>query len=435
MRNVLPALTGFDTVPRSLTNSIVFIILRKQLLYPLEFFANQHGAVSAMQGYGGNFNDQKLPSMKSFFFIWAVMIFLQLPVTAQVYSDKIVGEKHQSTADSIKKSEWPYMLPIWGKKVTALGFKLPYPAGMNLNYLWQRSDLVIEDLLIGFNGGPKYDLDEIVRFDKAQSEAKALNFRPDIWVLPFLNVYAIFAKGQPSTAVGFGIWVPDSTNTWSKVFSYETTANFSSTTFGFGITPTIGVGGGWFALDMNVSWSDVDALDKPAFAFVLGPRLGKSFNLKGEQSVAVWVGGFRLKLASSTAGNLALNDLVDDKGSLQGKIDAGQQKVTEKQQSVDAWWNGLSDAQKQNPVNEAKYTTANRALSAAGNVFNSLESGLSTVSNSTVQYSLSKRVKDPWNFTVGGQYQLSRRWMLRGEFGFLGSRSQFIGGLQYRFGF
>ena len=38
-----------------------------------------------------------------------------------------------------------------------------------------------------------------------------------------------------------------------------------------------------------------------------------------------------------------------------------------------------------------------------------------------------------WNFIIGSQFQINRSWMIRAEYGFLGSRSQFIGGLQYRF--
>src|SRR5688572_27976477 len=104
--------------------------------------------------------------MKKIKFLLPVLLLLNIHSYSQVYSDKVVGEKNQAVADSIKKSEWPYMLPIWGKKVTELGFKLPYPAGLNINYLWQESDLVIEDLLIGFNGGEMHDLDEVVRFSK-----------------------------------------------------------------------------------------------------------------------------------------------------------------------------------------------------------------------------------------------------------------------------
>lgn len=52
----------------------------------------------------------------------------------------------------------------------------------------------------------------------------------------------------------------------------------------------------------------------------------------------------------------------------------------------------------------------------------------------TVQYSLDKTLKNKWNFIVGTQFQINRHFMIRAEYGFLGSRQQFIGGLQYRFG-
>jgi long-subunit fatty acid transport protein len=39
-----------------------------------------------------------------------------------------------------------------------------------------------------------------------------------------------------------------------------------------------------------------------------------------------------------------------------------------------------------------------------------------------------------WNFTVGGQYQYNKNWMVRLEAGFLTSRTHIIAGLQYRFG-
>ena len=52
----------------------------------------------------------------------------------------------------------------------------------------------------------------------------------------------------------------------------------------------------------------------------------------------------------------------------------------------------------------------------------------------TVQYSLDKNLKDKWNFIVGTQFQLNKHLMIRAEYGFLGSRQQFMVGLQYRFG-
>jgi hypothetical protein len=228
--------------------------------------------------------------------------------------------------------------------------------------------------------------------------------------------------------------VPDADGNWNNVINYSTKANFEATTLGFGLTPTIGVGGGWLALDMNFTWNDIAELDKPAFAFVFGPRLGKSFNLKRpESNIAFWVGAFRLKLNSGTEGSLKFDEIIDTDG-LQARVENGIQKVGDTQAQVDSWWDGLSSIEQNNPVNKAKYETANRALGAAGSFLNSMDQALNDEDSATIQYSLDKRPKDMWNFVIGTQYQYSKHWMLRAEYGFLGSRNQVIAGLQYRFG-
>jgi len=118
---------------------------------------------------------------------------------------------------------------------------------------------------------------------------------------------------------------------------------------------------------------------------------------------------------------------------LQVKVDNGIQKVGENQIAVDEWWAGLTPVEQKNPVNEAKYNTANRALGTAGDVLNAADAALNDDESATVQYSLDKTLKDKWNFVVGSQYQLNKHWMIRAEYGFLGSRVQFMTGLQYRF--
>jgi len=363
-----------------------------------------------------------------------VVFFLSVSVTAQVYTDKVVGKKNIAIVDSLKVAEYPYALPIWGEKVTQKGYHLPYSAGLSVNYFWSESDITINNLYVGFNNGPQYNLDQIVRFNSAVATASSISFRPDVWVLPFLNVYGVLGTVQSSTAINAGIWVPDSDNNWSEVYTFGSTANFNGTSFGLGMTPTIGIGGGWLALDMNVAWTDLDALDKPAQSFVFGPRMGKTFKFKKpESNINVWAGAFRLHLKSETTGSLALSEVISG-GDAQAKVDEGLMKVEEKQTSVDNWWNGLSQAQQANPINQAKYNTANQALETAGNFLTTLDGALSTAGSSTVQYSLEKAPKDMWNFLLGAQYQYNKHLMLRAECGFLGTRTQFMTSLQYRFG-
>jgi hypothetical protein len=356
-------------------------------------------------------------------------------VFGQVYSNKVVGKNNQPLIDSLKTKDYPYALPIWGQKVTEKGFTLPYSAGISVNYFWQESELLIHNLSIGFNDGPQYNLDEVVRFDNALATANAVNIRPDIWLLPFLNVYGILGKASTSTAIDAGIYVPDADNNWTEVYSFSTKAEFNVTTFGLGVTPTIGIGGGWLALDMNVSWSDVSALDEPAFVFIFGPRMGKTFKFKKpESNIAVWAGAFRVHLKSETKGSLPISDLFPTDGSAQARLDAGLENVAEKQVLVDDWWNGLSGLEQSNPANIAKHNTAVRALDTAGGFLATLDGALSTLGNSTVQYSLEKEPSDKWNFIIGSQYQYNKHWMLRAEYGFLGTRKQFLTSVQYRFG-
>ncbi|WP_163397599.1 hypothetical protein [Flavobacterium fluviatile] len=368
---------------------------------------------------------------KLMFFVFFIFTFQTF---SQVYSDKIVGKKNEEIIDSLKIEKYPYALPIWGEKVAQKGYKLPYSAGVSVNYFWQESEIVINDLEVGFNNGPKYNLDEIVRFDKSTVEAGALTIRPDIWLLPFLNIYGIFGKANTGTKINAGIYVPDADNNWSQIVSFGTKASFEATTFGLGMTPTIGIGGGWFALDMNMAWTDISSLDKPAFSYVFGPRLGKTFKLRNpERNITGWVGGFRVHISGDTNGNLPLSDLFD-LSTAQEKVDSGFEKIAENQTKVDNWWEGLTPAEQKKPGNVAKHNTANRALESAGNILASLDGALSTAESSSIQYSLQKRPKDMWNFIVGSQFQYNKHLMFRAECGFLGSRTQVLGSLQYRFG-
>ncbi|MGG7036246.1 MAG: hypothetical protein ACI7YS_13775 [Flavobacterium sp.] len=376
--------------------------------------------------------------MKKYLFVIAYL-FLYIQSNAQVFTNKEVGKKNQVLIDSLKTTDYPYVLPIWGDKAAKAGFNLPYSAGLGINYLWQESDLIIDNLRVGFNNGPMYNIDNIIRFDKAIATTNSVSFRPDIWLFPFLNIYSILGKTHGSTEIGAGVWVPDpAAGSETKILDLHSKVEFDATTFGIGMTPTIGVGGGFLALDMNCAWTDVPQLSKPTFTYVFGPRLGKNFKLsKPERAVTVWAGGFRVHLKSATNGSIGLGEVFPaeewntkiQNGKI--KVDEAQQKVDEAQQKVDDWW---STADQNSPVNKAKYEAANNALNTAGQVLGAAEVAVGNISNSSVQYAMDKAPKDQWNFILGSQYQFSKSWMIRAEVGFLSSRTQVLTGLQYRFG-
>src|SRR4051794_18777851 len=156
---------------------------------------------------------------------------------------------------------------------------------------------------------------------------------------------------------------------------------------------------------MNFSWSDISELDEPAYTVVIGPRLGKNITFKNpERSLAIWAGGFRVKLNSGTNGNISTTNLfpTEEWGR---KIDTGYIKVAESQQKVDTRWAGLTAAEQKNPVNTAKHQSANAALARAGGILDQATDAVSNIGNSTIQYSLDKKPKEMWNFIIGSQFQ------------------------------
>ncbi|PQB04335.1 hypothetical protein [Aureitalea marina] len=368
---------------------------------------------------------------KSTITFFTAVFFFSTYLYGQVFSDKVVSEERIELVDSIADEPYPYLLPIWGKKVIEKGFDIPYSAGLGINYVTQESEILVQNLQVGFNNGELIELDEFIRFPSAVATSTVINFRPDIWVFPFLNVYGVLARTNSSTAIDAVLTLPNQDG-FEDIFDFSTKVEFEGSTVGFGLTPTIGVAGGWIALDMNFSWSDINELEDPVYTFVFGPRIGKTFHFRRpDQNIAVWVGAFRVDIKNETSGSLPFSEIFDFDGSLQEKIDDGMQAVVTKQQELDDWFNALSPPQQ--VVNRPKYEAATTILGAANNFLFRLEDAGQRIADSSVQYNIDKRQKNLWNMVVGGQYQFNKNLMVRAEFGFLGERTQFIGGLQYRF--
>ncbi len=183
------------------------------------------------------------------------------------------------------------------------------------------------------------------------------------------------------------------TDNWSETMTFSTKADFDATGLGFGLTPTTGVGGGWLALDMNMLWTDVGAHDKPVFAYIIGPRIGKSFQFNNpESNITFWAGSSRLNISSPTNDSIKLSEVLPA-NNLQSMVDDGIVRVDEASAEVEARRNSLTPPEQKNLYNIAKYETVNRALESTGNMLAALHGELNNEQNATVQYSPDKKLK------------------------------------------
>jgi hypothetical protein len=332
-----------------------------------------------------------------------LMIFGLSTVEAQ-YSSISVNKKKLSYRDSIKAVKYDYIFPIWGQKVYEKGFDIPYPAGLMVNYIWMKQNIVIDNMQLGFKGAnvdvPLTSIN-FIEFGDNVSTVNSYNFRPDIWVLPFLNVYGLFGGGISRTEVNL-----------ISPLDLQSVVEQNITTRGLGVMGAGGVGKFWFSVDGNWTWSKPELLDEPVKVKVLGIRLGKTFEFakKPERNIAIWIGGMRTQMDTETKGQLTLNEALP------------QDVWDRKDEVVTNYYNWYD-----NEATLPQKLIADEVLTPIVEAINNRNG------DGIVRYGMDKQVKQLWNGVVGGQYQMNKRWMLRSEVGFIGNRKSFLLSLNYRF--
>ncbi len=300
--------------------------------------------------------------------------------------------------DSIKAMEYKYPLPILGAKAYQRGYDLPYAWGASAVYFTQSQLINISEISLGINGGELVDFSDFIGFGPTTAVTNAYTFRPDVWVLPFLNLYGIVGAGTTETGV-----------TLLEPISFETTQNFTASSFGIGAT----LAGRWGPVlliwDNNYNFVDVDVIVEPVPAFNSSLRIGHNFMdpRRPDRMLTVWTGAFYQKINSNTRGSISVGDIFPSIGT--GK----------NIEHLRDWASELPPGQR---------VIANQIIDKLEE-FNDGHD----VEDATIEYNLQKEVAQPLNLILGAQYQLNKNWMFRTEIGVFGKRSQFLMNLNYRF--
>ena len=324
-------------------------------------------------------------------------------IQAQYVSTK-VSLKHKEYTDSLKQVKYNYIFPILGQEAYKKGFDIPYPAGAMVNYMWIDQGLLMDNLQLGLKTDeqdiPLTQVD-FIEFGENTNTSYTFNVRPDIWVLPFLNVYGIFGYGESHTEVNL-----------IAPIEMKSIVDQSVSTFGVGILGAGGVGPVWFSIDANWTWNKPELLDEPVRVNVLGIRLGHTFVFKNrpQSNIAVWAGAMNVKINSETKGEIKLRDALPD------------ETWARRDEIVTNYWDWYN-----NEAGPAQKIVADEILTPIVDRLDDADG------NAIIRYGIDKQVKESWNGVFGMQYQYNKHWMLRSEAGLIGDRKSFLVSLNYRF--
>lgn len=288
---------------------------------------------------------------------------------------------------------WPHVFPLLGKAAAARGIKMQLPFGVGLNYAFADQAIDITKIAVGVNGSEPVDLSDVIVFDDLRSQVHAMNVRADMWLFPFLNLYAL------------GNYVIESTTSVSiaEPFSFDAGAKQPGAGGGFGGTVAGGLWGFFGTLDMNWTWNKMQNLDAPVATYLLTPRVGRNFGKVGGVELIFWAGAMRQSIASDTKGEIRLSDAI-----------GGDADTSGFKQRVMDWYEGLPPARQ----------------AVVSGIVDAIEGG---DRDTVIQYELDKAIADPWNMLLGTEVGLTPAWRLRAEVGFI-NRTQVVVGVNYRFG-
>ncbi|MCG2459536.1 hypothetical protein K8352_02105 [Flavobacteriaceae bacterium F89] len=324
-------------------------------------------------------------------------------VASQTQPGTLVRNVHKDYVDSLKQVKYDYKFPIWGQKAYDRGIDLAYPAGAMVNYIWMNQGIVIDNFQLGFKNDqtdiPLTDMD-MIQFENSQNTSYGINVRPDLWVLPFLNVYGIFGYAHLKTEVNL-------------VYPVKLTSvvEQGASTAGFGLMSGFAVGGFFMSVDANFTWNKPELLEKAVPVNVLGLRLGKNFKFKNNPSrnLTFWAGGMRVNAKGVTSGQITISE------ALPGFVE-------KKDQIVSDYYNWYD-----NEATPAEKIVADKVLTPV------IENIDKANGNGTVRYAMDKNLKELWNGIIGAQFQYNKNWQLRSEAGIIGDRKSFLISLNYRF--
>ncbi|WP_298534160.1 hypothetical protein [uncultured Algibacter sp.] len=329
--------------------------------------------------------------------------FSIITVSAQ-YATTKVRSKHEAYTDSLKQVKYDNVFPIWGQKAYKSGFDIPYPTGLMANYLWVKQGLIIDNMQLGIKTDnldiPLTEVD-FIKFGNNYSTATTFMVRPDVWVLPFLNVYGLFGRGSSTTEVNLNFPV-----------ELKSVVDQNLTTSGFGVTAAGGVGPLWVAVDGNISWSKPELLEKSVQVNTFGLRVGHNFvhKTKPYRNFGVWAGTMGVTLGNETVGELKLKDALPP-------------ETWERADEIVEQYNDWYD----NVATPPQKIIADKTIGPIVDAIDRADG------ESIIRYGLDKKVKEKWNGIIGAQYQHNKNWMFRTEAGVIGDRKSFMLSVNWRF--
>ncbi len=229
------------------------------------------------------------------------------------------------------------VFPVMGNFARKNNRTFPHPFGVTFHSIYFDQKYTASNLLLTSDSTDLTARADTLYQNTTASEMKA-SIRPNVWLLPFLNVYGIFGytKGviSPDLVVPYivieNIPVID-TLVVDTIFEIKDEIGYVGPTYGFGATLSIGYKFMFLMADYNYSITDPTDLDDNLHNHFFSPKLGVFLGKQEKVLWSMWLGAMYIKNDQSFQGKMSVSDidpkfvpLFGEEANYQGEITANE---------------------------------------------------------------------------------------------------------------
>jgi len=225
---------------------------------------------------------------------------------------------HWSTLPAPEQEEpKPSPFPLLAQAARERGIELPLPFGVGLVYYNLHRTIQVTDVRVGRNGAPPSSVSHFAQF-ASSSNVNNLNAKVDMWLFPFLNLYAIVGGVWNTSTTNIEVTLPPirpGGNSRSYEFAVPTSLNGS--VGGLGVSVAAGYKSLFVVGDFNAARADL-GFDNKFKAIITSLRAGWNGKLSS-RPLRIWLNASYWDTFATVTGTVA----DPEGGTLSFEVDQG----------------------------------------------------------------------------------------------------------------
>jgi hypothetical protein len=212
----------------------------------------------------------------------------------------------------------PHLLPFLGEEARKRGIELPATFGIGVVYYHLDRAILISDVRVGRNGEAPQSVSDFAQLGSS-SRVDNVNLKADVWILPFLNLYAIVGGIWNESQTRIDVTLPPLLPGGApRERTLMVPTEMTGTVGGLGLTVAGGYGPLFFAADVNAARADL-GFDDEFKAVVTSVRAGWN-GRAGSRPIRAWVNATYWDTFAEATGSVAD---PDGGGTLKFEVDQG----------------------------------------------------------------------------------------------------------------